>query len=107
MMAIPRWQPRAGSSRDGWKRWPTVWTGWRKKGAPPQLEPLRALIEHGLEQTAALWPDMERAYQWIHRAAHTPNNHDGEDAAPVHPRFNGMVGAMARHRDGAGSLRNA
>jgi hypothetical protein len=68
---------------------------------------LRALIEHGLEQTAALWPDIERAYQWIHRAAHILNNHEGEDATTVQRRFNGMVGAMARHRDRAGSLSNA
>ena len=68
---------------------------------------MRALIEHGLEQTAALWPDIERAYRWIHRAAHILNNHEGEDATTVQRRFNGMVGAMARHRDRAGSLSNA
>ena len=27
-----------------------------------------SLIEHGLEQTASLWPDIERAYKWIHQA---------------------------------------
>ena len=66
-----------------------------------------SLIEQGLEQTASLWPDIERAYKWIHQAAHILNNHDDEDAATVQRRFNGMVGAMARHRDRAGSLSEA
>ena len=68
---------------------------------------MRDLIEHGLEQTASLWPDIERAYTWIHHAAHILNNHDDEDAATVQRRFNGLVGAMARHRDQAGSLSEA
>ena len=68
---------------------------------------MRRLIEYGLEQTAALWPDIERAYKWIHQAAHILNNHEDEDAATVQRRFNGMVGAMARHRDSAGSLSDA
>jgi hypothetical protein len=68
---------------------------------------LRRLIEQGLEQTAALWPDIERAYKWIHQAAHILNNHEEENAATVQRRFNGLVGAMARHRDRAGSLSGA
>jgi hypothetical protein len=68
---------------------------------------LLSLIEHGLEQTAALWPDIERAYKWIHQVAHILNNHKDEDAATVQRRFNGLVGAMARHRDRAGSLSDA
>jgi hypothetical protein len=68
---------------------------------------LRSLIEHGLEQTASLWPDIERAYTWIHQAAHILNNHADEDAATVQRRFNGLVGAMARHRDRVGSLSDA
>ena len=68
---------------------------------------MRGLIEQGLEQTAALWPDIEQAYKWIHQAAHILNNHEDEDAATVQRRFNGLVGAMARHRDRAGSLSDA
>ena len=68
---------------------------------------MRNLIEHGLEQTASLWPDIEPAYTWIHQAAHILNNHEDEDAATVQRRFNAMVGAMACHRDRAGSLSEA
>jgi hypothetical protein len=68
---------------------------------------LRTLIRRGLEQTAPVWPDIERAYKWVHQAAHILNNHDTEDAATVRRRFNGLVGGMARHRHSAGSLGDA
>jgi hypothetical protein len=68
---------------------------------------LQGLIEHGLEQTAALWPDIERAYLWVHKAAHILNNHDAKDAATVQRRFDGLLGAMIRHRDSAGDLSEA
>jgi len=68
---------------------------------------LQGLITGGLTQTAALWPDIERAYPWVHKAAHILNNHDAEDAATVQRRFDGLVGAMTRHRDCAGSLSDA
>lgn len=60
-----------------------------------------------MAQTAPLWPDIERAYPWVHKAAHILNNHDAEDAATVRRRFDGLVGAMTRHRDCAGSLSDA
>jgi hypothetical protein len=62
------------------------------------------LIGRGLERTAALWPDIERAYGWVHRAAHILGNAAGETAAVVRHRFDGLVGAMARHRALAGGL---
>jgi hypothetical protein len=65
------------------------------------------VIRKGLTQTAALWPDIERAYPWVHKAAHILNNHDAEDAATVQRRFDGLVGAMLRHRHRAGSLSGA
>jgi len=65
------------------------------------------LIGNGLAQTAALWPDIERAYPWVHKAAHILNNHDAKDAVTVQRRFDGLVGAMTRHRDSAGDLSDA
>jgi hypothetical protein len=65
---------------------------------------LQSLIEDGLEQTSAFWPDIARAYKWVHQAAHILNNHDAEDAATVQRRFDGLVGAMTRHGASAGSL---
>jgi hypothetical protein len=63
---------------------------------------LRRLIARGLERTAAYWPDIERAYGWVHRAAHILGNDAGETAAVVRRRFDGLLGAMACHRAGAG-----
>ena len=40
----------------------------------------------------------------MHKAAHILNNEEGADVATVQRRFNGLVGAMARHADSAGSL---
>jgi hypothetical protein len=65
---------------------------------------LRRLIEAGLEQTSEFWPDIERAHKWVCKAARILKNEDGEDASTVQRRFNGMMGAMARHSDSAGSL---
>jgi hypothetical protein len=60
-----------------------------------------------LERTAALWPDIERSYGWVHRAAHILNNRDEEDASVVRRRFDGLVAAMHRHRALAGDLTEA
>jgi len=65
---------------------------------------LRHLIGRGLERTAPLWPNVERAYGWVHAAARVLNNDKGEDAKVVRRRFNGLVAAMCRHRDQAGAL---
>ncbi|MCW8087494.1 hypothetical protein OF850_17845 [Roseococcus sp. MDT2-1-1] len=75
-----------------------------KGGATPALTRLRALISRGLEGTAALWPDIERTYGWVHRAAQILGNAAGETANPARQRFDGLIGAMTRHRAEAGSL---
>ena len=62
------------------------------------------LIARGLARTAALWPAIERVYGWVHRAAHILSNQAGETAAMVQRRFDGLFGAMARHRASAGPL---
>lgn len=65
---------------------------------------LRALIGRGLEGTATLWPDIERAYGWVHSAAHILGNSASEAVGTVRRRFDGLIGAMTRHRAEAGSL---
>lgn len=47
---------------------------------------------------------MERAYAWVHAAARVLGNDEGEDATTVRRRFDGLVGAMRRHRNRAGTL---
>ncbi len=65
------------------------------------------MIGRGLERTAPLWPDVERAYAWVHSAAHVLGNARGEDAATVRRRFDGLAAAMRRHRSRAGTLASA
>jgi hypothetical protein len=65
---------------------------------------LRRLIGRGLARTRTLWPDIRRAYAWVHRAAHILGNGRGEDAGMVRRRLDGLVAAMARHRAKAGAL---
>ena len=65
------------------------------------------MITRGLERTAALWPDIERAYAWVHQVAHVLNNHDEDSAVIVRRRFNGLLAAMHRHRGKAGTLADA
>ena len=65
---------------------------------------LRALVGQALAATAGAWPAIRRAFGWVHRAAAVPRNKRGLDAAGVRLRFRGLLGAIARHRRGAGEL---
>ena len=61
-------------------------------------------MERALARTAPLWPEVERAYAWVHAAAHVLGNPQGESAALVRRRLAGLLGAMQRHRDRVGAL---
>ena len=54
--------------------------------------------------TADLWPDVSRAFGWVHRAAHILHNVHQENATAVRHRLRGLLGAMVRHRQAAGTL---
>ena len=45
------------------------------------------------------------AFGWVHRAAAVLRNKRGLDAAGVRRRYRGLIGALARHRDSCGGLR--
>jgi hypothetical protein len=68
---------------------------------------LRAVLGRGLEATEALWPDVRRAFGWVHRAAVILRNKKGLGAADVRRRYRGLIGAIARHREACGGLREA
>jgi hypothetical protein len=57
-----------------------------------------------LTTTADLWPDVSRAFGWVHRVAHILHNVHQENATAVRHRLRGLLGAMARHRQAAGTL---
>ena len=71
------------------------------------LQRLRRLITNALGHTRDLWPDIRRAYSWVHHAARILNNEAGLDAAAVARRFAGLIAAIARHRARAGTLAGA
>jgi hypothetical protein len=71
------------------------------------LRRLRRLITDALDRTRDLWPDIRRAYGWVHGAARILNNAAGLDAAAVARRFAGLVAAIGRHRAKAGTLAGA
>ena len=68
---------------------------------------MQHLIDRGLERTGGLWPDIRRAYGWVHQAARILKNEAGYDAGVVERRFNGLLGAMIRHRGKVGPLAGA
>jgi hypothetical protein len=50
---------------------------------------------------------VERAYAWVHAAARILENAPGERADAVRRRFDGLMGALRRHRALAGTLEAA
>jgi hypothetical protein len=71
------------------------------------LRRLRRLVADALDRTRDLWPDIRRAYAWVHGAARILNNAAGLDAAAVARRLAGLVAAVGRHRAKAGALAGA
>lgn len=65
---------------------------------------MRGLIRTGLEQTGDLWPDVRVAFAWVHRAAQILKNSRGQSEREVRLRLRGLVAAMSRHREKAGTL---
>ncbi len=49
-------------------------------------------MDRALARTAPLWPEVERAYAWLHSAAHVLGNPQGKSAALVRRRLAGLLG---------------
>jgi hypothetical protein len=62
------------------------------------------MIGRALERTAPLWPNVERAFAWVHAAARLLANRGNESAARVRRRFDGLLAAMQRHHHRVGAL---
>jgi hypothetical protein len=54
-----------------------------------------------------LWPDIQVAFGWVHRAAVVLRNKTGLDARGVRRRYRGLLGAIARHQGSCGRLQEA
>jgi hypothetical protein len=74
---------------------------------PQELTKLRTLLERGLSQTQALWPDIRAAYAWVHRAAHVLKHADGQTGAQVRRRYAALIAALNRSARRVGKLQDA
>jgi hypothetical protein len=71
---------------------------------PKELSRLKALLERGLGDTAALWPDVRGGSHWVHRTATILSTQDQREALTVQRRLGGLLGAMTRDQAAAGTL---
>jgi hypothetical protein len=65
---------------------------------PGGLKRLQQLLRRGLEETAALWPPVRQAYQWVKRVARILKNEEGLPAKKVRRR---LVQLLVRMRQAA------
>jgi hypothetical protein len=68
---------------------------------------LQRLVDRGLNETAALWPSVQAAFAWVHKAARTLDNPAEAAGGEVRKRLAGLLGAMSCHRRKAGELEGA
>jgi hypothetical protein len=61
---------------------------------PAGLKKLRQLLRRGLEETAALWPPVRRAYGWVQRAAEVLANEARRPAAQVRRQLSRIQSEM-------------
>jgi len=66
---------------------------------PRALERLRALVSRGLTATAALWPEIEQAYAWVHRAAHLLANAEQRSVDDLRQAYGTLLAEMAAQHD--------
>ncbi len=65
---------------------------------------LDGLLIRGLDATAALWPPIDTAFGWVHRAARILGNAEAQDAGAVRTAYDTLLAEMRARRDDAGSL---
>ncbi len=62
------------------------------------------LVRKGLEQTASMWPAIERGYVWVHRAAQILENANGDDVLVVRREYRALLADMRREQAVLGEL---
>jgi hypothetical protein len=71
----------------------------QKRDLPTALERLHRLLTKGLTTTAALWPDVQAGYGWVHRAAHLLTNAEQQSANEVQQNYQSLLDEMQREAD--------
>ena len=65
---------------------------------------MQCILQRGLTRTAALWPEIRIAYDWVHQAAHLLANHDACDVFALRRAYRTLLAEMAQQRETAGFL---
>jgi hypothetical protein len=65
---------------------------------------LRSLLARGLAGTAAHWPELQRAYDWVHRAAAILENTAGRDGTGVRQCYDELLADIAAGRETLATL---
>lgn len=65
---------------------------------------LQRLLAAGLAKTADFWPDLQRAYAWVHRAAHLLSNTEGRDLFTLRRDYRCLLAEMRREQASLGAL---
>jgi hypothetical protein len=68
---------------------------------------MRKTLHQGLEATAALWPDLRRAFGWVQEAAEILKNRAEEVAEAVKSRYQALLERMREQGATAGTLQGA
>ncbi len=58
------------------------------------LARLHRLVAQGLAATEALWPPIQAAYAWFHKAAHVLANHEQQEGAEVQRTYQALLAQM-------------
>jgi hypothetical protein len=61
---------------------------------PVGLKKLRQLLRRGLEETAALWPEVQVAYRWVKQVAQVLKNREERPAAELRRRLTRILSGM-------------
>jgi hypothetical protein len=61
-------------------------------------------VRAGLEGTARLWPPIQAAYGFVHRAAHLLANHDRLDTTALRQAYQGLLTELREQQEGLGIL---
>jgi hypothetical protein len=71
------------------------------------LARLLRLVRTGLEATAPLWPPIQTAYSFVHRAAHLLANHEGGDGTIIRHAYQQLLADLREAQARLGSLTEA
>ena len=68
---------------------------------------MRKILHQGLEATVALWPDLRRAFEWVHEAAEILKNRAEDASETVRAQYQAFLERMRQQAPTTGALQEA